>query len=683
MNGPSTEIINEIRTLRANLRRWQHSYYIEGTPEVSDLEFDRHFDRLLQLEEQYPSLKTEDSPTMRVGSDLSSDLPEVPHGIPVLSLDKAYSLEEVHSWIEKTIRNAGMDLSFGVEEKIDGVSVVLYYEEGVLKRGVTRGNGYVGNDVTANIRTIGSVPLSLSLPMTIAVRGEIFLPKGKFEELNRALDSLYANPRNLAAGTLRRVKSRDVAKVPLDIFSYEGFLDAGRGENLRALSGRGMPESQREMMDLLRDLGFKTNPRTLFFDNVSIQDLESYIRTSTEERAGLGYEIDGLVLKVNELKPREALGYTGHHPRWALAYKFESPEAASTVEQIDVQVGRTGRITPVARIRPVRVGGSTVSNVTLHNQDYVDILELAVGDKVAVSKRGDVIPAVERVLEKNEEGAPVWRMPGVCPACGTALRLVGAHHFCPNRLCPEQVKGRIRFFAAKDQMDIDSLGPETIDVLIGKGLVSSVADIYSFDAEVLGSEPGFGQKKIALMKKGIEESAGRPYERVLPSLGIPDLGQKMTELLIDAGIDNVDQLLDIASRHDTGALTAIHGIGEKTAESVIAELNTPEVRTLIRRLKEAGLSFSARPRQEEGIPQIFKGTVWCVTGSFQSFNPRSKAMDEVKKRGGKAVSAVSGNTTHLLAGEGAGTKLSRAQQLGIPVITEEKFKDILAQGAWS
>ena len=681
MSEASPDIIKEVERLKADIRRWQHQYYIEGNSEVSDLEFDRNFDRLLELESAYPALKTEDSPSARVGSDLSSDLPEVAHTIPVLSLDKAYSFEEVHGWIEKTARNAGRDLSFGVEEKIDGLSVVLYYEAGILKRGVTRGNGSVGNDITANIRTIGSIPLSLTLPVTIAVRGEIFLPKAKFEELNRRMDSLYANPRNLAAGTLRRVKSSEVAKVPLDMFSYEGFLSDDGTFDASALPKGRMPESQSEMMELLKSLGFKTNPRTLFFDSGSSARLEEHIRKSTDERDSLEYEIDGLVIKVNELEARETLGYTGHHPRWAVAYKFESPEAATVVEQIDVQVGRTGRITPVARVKPVKVGGSTVSNVTLHNQDYIDMLELSPGDRVSVSKRGDVIPAVERVLEKNEDGIPVWRMPGACPSCGTGLELIGAHHFCPNRTCPDQVRGRIRFFVGKDQMDIDSLGPETIDFLIAKGYVSSVADLYAFDFDALAGEPGFGEKKIALFKNGMDDSRKRPYERVLPSLGIPDLGQKMTELLIEAGIDTVDKLLDIADRDDLETLTGIHGIGDKTAASVLTELKDPEVRALIERLKKAGLSFAAEAKRDEGHEKIFEGTVWCVTGSFAAFNPRSKAMDEVKKRGGKTVTSVSGNTTHLLAGDGAGGKLKKAEELGIQVLTEAEFLGLIQGGS--
>jgi len=395
-------------------------------------------------------------------------------------------------------------------------------------------------------------------------------------------------------------------------------------------------------------------------------------------RSGLGYEIDGLVIKVNELSSRARLGYTGHHPRWAIAYKFESPQAVSTVESIDVQVGRTGRITPVARIKPVRIGGSTVSNVTLHNQQYIEALELAVGDQVAVSKRGDVIPAVEKVMEKGESSSPVWHMPKTCPSCGEGLSPRGAHHFCTNRRCPDQVRGRINFFIARDQMDIDGLGPETAAVLIDEGLVAGIEDIYTFDAEKLKGLPGFGEKKIALIRRGIEESKKRPFRVVLPSLGIPDLGQKAAELLIEAGYRDIDSLLEAADNRQEEGLAEIHGIGEKTAASILESLRDPEIRGQIDALSRAGLNFREEETEtEEQLPRIFEGQVWCVTGSFESFKPRSKAMDEVKLRGGRAVGSITGSVSHLLAGEGAGSKLKKARELGIHIVDEEEFLKLL------
>ncbi|NMA22113.1 MAG: NAD-dependent DNA ligase LigA, partial [Spirochaetales bacterium] len=388
----------EIKELGEQLTMLGRAYYLEGRPRVSDSEYDRLFDRLLALEAEYPQLKRADSPTQRVGSDLDTSLAEVAHTIPVLSLDKAYTAAEMLDWIEKTEKRADEAVGIVLEEKIDGISIVLYYEDGVLQRAVTRGNGFVGNDVTANVKTIASVPLSIDTMASVAVRGEIYLPKDSFEAINSTMEIPYANPRNLAAGSIRRNKSREVAKIPLQIFIYEGFWEGQQSTHLEVLSQ-------------LSQWGFRLNQNLAYFQSSASQaneeleraglagyggsfsDLGPFIASEIERRQTLGYEIDGLVAKVNSLAVRESLGYTGHHPRWAMAYKFESPQAETTVLDIDVQVGRSGRITPVARLRPVQLAGSTISNVTLHNQDYISMLELGIGDTVEISRRGDVIPA--------------------------------------------------------------------------------------------------------------------------------------------------------------------------------------------------------------------------------------------------------------------------------------------------
>ncbi len=675
-----------IRELSSLIERYQRAYYTTGHALVSDSEFDRLFDELLRLEQEFPALRLPDSPTYRVGSDLSSELPEAEHSIPVLSLDKAYSIAAVEEWMTRTALKSSRKLSFAVEEKIDGISIVLYYEEGVLTRALTRGNGYVGNDVTANVKTIKRVPLRLSRAVTIAVRGEIFLPVASFERLNSTMEIPYANPRNLAAGTIRRIKSSETARIPLDIFVYEGFFTAAEET----------PLSHSDMIKELEDLGLPVNPAMgLFVAEKEEQpsdsdvpeswqvgtfaDVGRYIEAAAAARSSRGYEIDGLVIKVNELPVREILGYTGHHPRWEIAFKFESPEGVTRVLGIDVQVGRTGRITPVARVVPVKIGGSVVSNVTLHNQDYVDLLELAIGDEVAVSKRGDVIPAVERVLEKCDEATGTWHMPDSCPSCGSALVQSGAHTFCRNPDCPAQLLGRIQFFAAKGQMDIDNLGPETIQFLISEGLLHSIADLYRIDYLQLAGKPGFGEKKCRLLQEGVAESRGRPYDRVIVALGIPDLGRKAVELLIADGIRDIGSLLALADAGDTDRLTSIRGFGEKSAASIVRELQRPQLRSLIDELRALGLNFSAPEAEtsETRLPQIFTGEVWCVTGSFEAFKPRSVAMEAVEQRGGRTVSAVTGKTTHLLAGSGAGSKLRKAAELGVKVVTEAEFLGML------
>jgi DNA ligase (NAD+) len=673
----------EIEALCEKLSRCQYEYFVLSRPSISDREYDRLFDRLLELERAFPAYRRTDSPTQRIGSDLTHELPEVRHTIPVLSLDKAYTAEDLESWTVKAGKNAGQSLSYTVEEKIDGASIVLYYEEGLLARAVTRGNGIVGNDVTANVRTIGAVPLRLNRRVNVAVRGEIFLPLSLFARINSEQEIPYANPRNLAAGTLRRVKSVDVAKVPLDIFVYEGHFPTP-------------PRTHVEVLESLEQLGFKLNPDTALFSEQNdpeavrkrhpgwsvgrVADIPGYLELARRRRGDRDHEIDGLVIKVNELPARESLGFTGHHPRWAIAYKFEAPEAESVVENIEVQVGRTGRITPVARIKPVLLSGSTISNATLHNQDYVDLLELAIGDRVSVSKRGDVIPAVERVVEKNEAGNTTWKMPETCPSCGNGLSRRGAHQFCTNPGCPDQVRGRIRFFVGRNQMDIDNLGPETLDLLIDRRMVRDVQDLYTFDPGKLLELPGFGEKKVRLIREGLEKSKKRSYRNVLVSLGIPDIGQKAVELLVEGGYRDIDSLLTAAQRKDAAAFADIHGIGEKIAASLIEELNRPAMRRRIEALKAAGLNFSEEaPETEQQMPQTFSGQTWCVTGSFQHFKPRELAMAEVKRRGGRITSSVTSKTTHLLAGPGAGSKLEKARELGVQIVEERAFLKILGR----
>jgi DNA ligase (NAD+) len=539
----------------------------------------------------------------------------------------------------------------------------------------------VGNDVTANVRTIGSVPLKLADAVDVSVRGEVYLPRSRFDEINAGLDTPYANPRNLASGTLRRVKSADVARVPLAIYVYEGFFKDG-------------PATHAETLVRLKELGFRTNETLGYFSSGkaprglpagwtvgAYADIPAWIEKETAERGRREYEIDGLVVKVDDIAWREELGYTGHHPRWAVAYKFESPVGRTVVNGIDVQVGRTGRITPVARVEPVSVGGTTIANITLHNQAYIDMLELSVGDVVEISRRGDVIPAVERVLEKNESRNPVWKLPRDCPSCGGALAQDGAHLFCRNADCPDQARGRLYFFTGRGQMDIDNLGPETLDVLFEHGFVRSIDELYTFDYGRLAGLAGFGARKIALIEKGIAASRTHPFTRVLPSLGIPDLGQKVTELLVDAGYRTIDALFELSDAGDPRPLESIPGIGEKTAESIIARLRDPSVRRLVAGLRVAGLSFeAAQIAAGAGLAPVFANQAWCVTGSFAQFKPRELAMEEVKKRGGKVVSSVSSNVTHLLAGEGAGSKLEKARSLGITVVSEAEFLVMLETG---
>lgn len=686
VQDPSIEL--EIEKLVKLLTSYQKAYYVDSRPSVSDLEYDKLFDQLKALEEEYPDLRRPDSPTERVGSDLDSNFEEVEHTIPVLSLDKAYSSTELEQWISKTESKLSQQLGIVIEEKIDGISIVLYYENGLLARAVTRGNGAIGNDVTANIKTMNSVPLRLPQNDTVAIRGEVYLEKKSFAALNETMEVPYANPRNLAAGTIRRIKSSETAKVPLRMFAYEGFWENGREftDHLHILS-------------TLTSYGFSINKNLAFFCNDgqlaknklaevgltgfsgSYSDIDAYIKEHTEKRSSLAYEIDGLVAKVNEIGLRDQLGYTEHHPRWAMAYKFESPQAQTVVEKIDLQVGRTGRVTPVAKVRPVQVGGATISNITLHNQQYIDMLELGLGDVVEISRRGDVIPAVERVMEKSVDGHPIWKMQDDCPVCATPLVTKGAHTFCPNPLCPAQVKGRIEFFIGKDAMDIENFGPETAKFLIEKGLVSDIADLYTIDyRKALADEKGFGPKKILLIEEGIKKSLEAPFRKVLVALGIPELGKKGVDLLISDGLKSMGQLMEIAATSNVDRLVSIKQIGPKSAQFLIDSLNDEVMQKRIEALRQVGLAMEEITEQKEQLDPVFAGQVWCVTGSFEHYNPRSLAMDEVASRGGRTVSSITGKTTHLLAGSGAGSKLEAARKLGVQVVGEQEFLQMLQGG---
>ena len=685
-------IKEEIDKLTQELKVYQDKYYKEGISLVSDNEYDRLTDRLIALEKEHPELQHPDSPTKRVGSDLTNDFPEVRHTIPVLSLDKAYSDEAVLEFFSRSIQKEGGTLSFAAEEKIDGISMVLYYEKGILIRAVTRGNGEVGNDVTPNIMTMHSVPLSLPEPVDIAVRGEVYLEKADFERLNAAeADEAKkaANPRNLAAGTVRRQKSSEACRVPLTIFCYEGFW-SNKAET---------PSDHLHILSYLRSLGFRINPHLAFFDSdkekarkklddaglegeaYSFEEIDEFIKKKTEERKNLPYEIDGLVFKINELGVREKFGYTEHHPRWAIAYKFEAPQAEAKLLDITVQVGRTGRITPVAEITPTKLGGSTIRRATLHNQEYIDELELAIGDTVSVSKRGDVIPAVESVTEKNNEGNTTYKMPLDCPCCHSPVVQVGGLQYCQNYDCPDQVKGRIAYFASVDEMDIVTLGPKTVELLYNAGLLRNIEDIYTADFQKAAGLPGFGDKSIELLQKGVKESLSRPFATVLSALGVADIGKKSAEILVKNGFDSIDKILNAVDRNDTEAFSSIAGFGTVTGERIIRAFSSERLRETIEALRKAGVHMSAEEdeKDEEENEQVFAGQVWCITGSFQHFNPRTKALKEIEKRGGRTVSSVTGKTTHLLSGEGGGSKRAEAERLGVKIVSEDEFLEMLGQ----
>lgn len=670
----------QIRKLSEELLKHQYYYYVLSSPKISDKEYDRKFDRLLELEKEYPQFAMRNSPVKRVGSDLNNSFPEKEHTISVLSLNKEYTREGLTKWIEKTLVNLGGKAGFVVEEKLDGASIVLYYRKGVLITALTRGDGIRGNVVTDNVRTINQVPLILSGKKDVVVRGEIYIKRSEFIKFNKQFDNKYSNPRNLAAGSLRNLKSSTVAGIPLNMIAYEGYFNKKK--------------CHVEILSELNDLNFTINKNLALFTEDKnlllsakkkmpgvttgpVKNLYDYIVSRTEEREKLDYEIDGLVIKVNEIELRKQLGETSHHPRWAIAYKFDSPAAETALKDIAIQVGRNGRVTPVAVLEPVPIAGSIVSRATLHNQEYIDILELGKGDTVSISKRGDVIPAVERVMEKNEKDPSIYRIPDKCPFCSSALIKDGAHDFCKNISCPERIKRSILFFIARGQMDIDTLGEKTIGLLLEKGYIKGIHDIFTFDYDKLLDEEGFKEKKIENIKKSIKKSLENDFATVFTALGLEGIGTFAVSELIKNGFNSFEKIGKAAEEGNEEIFSEIPGFGDITAKFLIKHFNDKNKIKLIEDLKKTGLKTSAEIKEMNGEELTFAGETWVITGSFDNFNPRELAAAEIKQRGGKITNTVSSKTTHILAGRSPGSKLKKGEESGTKIVNEEEFIELL------
>lgn len=660
------EAKKEIQRLEKEVRKHQMLYYQQAMPIISDREYDLLFDRLKELEQKYPELMSPNSPTQVVGSDLDNAFETVKHTIPVLSLENTYSTEEALKWASKFKKES----VFSVEWKIDGASLVLYYKNGELDKAVSRGTGGEGDDITNNIKTVKNLPLVLEKPETVAVRGEVFMTFADFEEVNRKANGRYANPRNLVAGSIKQKKSSQAAERPLRITVYDAYFE------------KASFETHQEIIQYLHELGLPTEAEMVF---ASKDELKNAIETKKQGKSQLAYPTDGMVIKLNSLREREELGYTRSTPRYAIALKLEQEEVATVVEEIELFVGRTGKITPRARVTPVEIAGTTVTYATLHNEKYIQDLGLSLGSTVLVSKRGEIIPAVEKVVFPGP--GPVFTFPKNCPSCGVALVKDPefADHFCPSPYCKQKQIARLQFFAQRKQMDISGLSDTTIETLYEKGFLKEIPDFYRLkdrQAE-LESMKGFGKKSVKLMLEGIEASRSRPFKFVLPALGLKEIGQNVTELLIAAGYSSLDEIIQFSQQPDLEKRLLedkeIPGIGPKTVEMLRKHFSNPEVLQLIQTLKAEQLQMSAPKTQtENNHPPVFQGQTWVVTGSFAQFKPREKALEEIQKRGGKTTSAVSSKSTHLLAGENAGSKETKAKELGVKVVTEAEFLKMLA-----
>lgn len=653
----------EMRSLEEQLRHHQYLYYVKHAPVITDFDFDQMFKRLQALEEAFPELTDPASPTLSVGSDLDKDFEKFTHKLPVLSLENTYNEEELMEWVQKT----GPEELYSVEWKIDGASIMLYYENGILANGVTRGTGGIGDDVTENIRTVRSIPLRLSESISIYLRGEVYMTFSDFDEFNEASEGRYANPRNLSSGSLKQKNSSDVAKRPLRIFTYDAFFPGSKAKF----------KTHQEVMKKAEDLKFPLPPDTKLLKGT---DIPAAIKDFKKKKENVGFPTDGLVIKLNDLSKRESLGYTSHSPRWARAYKFDALMKESKIVGIDYAVGRTGKITPRAQIEPISLAGTTVTFATLHNQDYIDELGVGIGAIVRISKRGEIIPAVEEVVTPGKE---VFKIPLRCPCCGTKTekKQDSVDYFCPNPDCPDRVKNGIIFYCSRKQMDIEGLGEKQVEFLYDQKYIKDIADLYSLKVykEKLMEEEGYGEKSVSIILNGIEESKKKDFRFVLSSLGLREIGPKVAELLTENGYDTIDSIISAAkSPKKLESVLEIPGIGPSTIEAIQENFTDKRILSLINRLKKAGLKMKADPI-EKSDKQPFAGQTWCVSGSFENFQPRDKAMDLVVYYGGKKVGSISSKTTHLLAGPGAGSKLDKAQELGVQVVSEEEFIKILNQ----
>ncbi|MDO5413019.1 MAG: NAD-dependent DNA ligase LigA [bacterium] len=656
------DVEKEIISLRRELERHNRLYYVEDAPEISDYEYDMLMQRLKALEAEHPELITTDSPTQKVGGEALSKFEPVQHQVPLESLTDVFSYEELFAFGERMDASLPTDHSYVVEPKIDGLSMSLEYENGVFVRGATRGDGVTGENVTENLRTVRSLPLRIeNAPERLIVRGEVYMSKAVFEELNaqRELkgEPLLANPRNAAAGSMRQLDPKVAASRKLDIICF----------NMQYSSDEKYL-SHTETLDAMRSMGFPVVPYKKFND---IKDCVERIRWLGENRGDLPYDMDGAVIKLDSLSQRAALGSTAKAPRWAVAFKYPPEKKESRVLDIVVQVGRTGVLTPKVIVEPVRLAGTTVSAATLHNQDNIDRLDLRIGDTVLLQKAGEIIPEVLSVNKaKRPADAVPFSMPTVCPECGSPVVRDedGVALRCTSPECPAQRLRNIAHFASREAMDIEGLGISVCESLINSGLVKDASDLYYLEAEPVAQLDRMGDKSAKNLIAAIENSKQAGLARLLCAFGIRQVGQKAAKVLASYYGD-----LDELMAADAEALTTIPDIGGITAGFIVNWFGNPQSQDLIHKLRAAGVSFASR---EEKKDDRFAGLTFVLTGTLSRFT-RDEASAIIESFGGKASSSVSKKTTYVLAGENAGSKLTKAESLGIKIISEEEFETMI------
>ena len=665
---------DRIKELRTEIDHHNHLYFVENSPAISDSEYDLLMRELITLESEYPGLVTPQSPTQRVGGKLLDGFEEVAHELPMLSLGNAFNSTEMRAWhnrISGILESNDFDMS--CELKFDGLAVSLLYEKGIFVRGATRGDGTTGENVTLNLKTIRSIPLSLrgDIPARFEVRGEVYFPKSEFERFNitREKSGLqsYSNPRNTAAGSLRQLDPSVTSKRPLDIFIYSLGWAEGNFP---------MPETHLGTLDLLKTLGFKINPHNFLAS--SLEEAIDFYEQWTRERENLDYECDGVVVKVDRLDYQQHLGSVGREPRWAVAYKFPAAQATTKLLDIRVNIGRTGTINPYAVLEPVEVGGVTVRQATLHNEDYILSKDLRIGDFVVIERAGEVIPQIVRSNELLRDGSESrFVMPSECPSCGgqTSRNINEAALYCTNASCPAQLVRLVEHFVSKSSMDIDGMGGKLGVALINNDLIFDVADIYTLRSEHLLDMDRMAERSTSNLLDAIENSKKRPLSRLLTALGIRHVGTEVADSLADR-FGDIDNLI-AASEEE---LLAIPAIGPKIVQSVSEYFSSDSNRKVLDKLKQAGVNTKNGGIEPSSKPiqQILTGLRFVVTGRLENFS-RSDIQDLIKQLGGSVSSSVSSRTNYLVAGDDAGSKLSDAARLGIVILTEDDFNAMVDQ----
>jgi len=671
MPAVTKDTSKRIETLREEIRHHEYLYYVLDSPEISDAEFDRLMRQLKDLEAEHPSLITPDSPTQRVGGKLREGFVKVPHSSPMLSLDNTYNEEELRDWERRVHELSGQsDVDYVCELKLDGMSLALVYEYGKLARGVTRGDGAVGEDVTLNVRTVHSVPLSIGkeklkragIPADFEVRGELLMPTAAFKKLNEERERqglpTFANPRNFTAGTVRQLDSSVTAQRRLDFFPYILLQD-----------GRTYFERHWETLTALDKAGFKVNPNRKLVH--SMNEVWAFIQQWEAKRDSLPYEIDGIVVKVDRTALQDELGFTGKAPRWAIAYKYAARAGITKVEGIRVQVGRTGKLTPVATLAPVSIGGTTVRNATLHNMDEIERLGVKIGDWVQVERGGDVIPKVAKVIEDKDHprGHETFVMPEKCPVCGTkVVRTEGEVDYrCVNANCPAKLRETILHFASRGVMNIDGMGDALVNQLTERGLVKNVADIYKLTKDDLLSLERMGDKSAQNILDEIENSKKLPLERVIYGLGIRFVGERTAQFLAE----HFGSMEDLESA-GVEELQNVNEVGPRIAESIVEFFGVAANRELVKRLEKAGLKFIGQKKQRG---TKLAGKTFVLTGTLAKYT-RDEAKKLIEDAGGKVTGSVSKKTDYVVAGADAGSKLDKAKDLGVAVIDEKEMEKL-------